>query len=338
MIFNRVAFLYRFFYHNKGAIKLNILFLGDLANNLQEQLKDDFSTVEFTFTEDIVEAKKYAPTADVLATYGGQLDREIIEIAEKLKWVMVLSAGVDPLPADLIEERNILVTNVRGIHKISMAEYAISMLLQVYRQEKEQIKLEKEKVWNKRNVKLDEITGKTMLVLGTGAIGQEVARLAKAFRMTTYGVSRSGKDVEHFDQCYKISELDQLLPKVDFVIAVLPSTKETAGLITYDHFKLMQNHAVFLNMGRGDLVTSDDIIKAVRNSEIAHAVLDVFEQEPLPKDHPLWTEENVTVTPHISGLSPYYQQRAIEIFKHNLDVFLTGENNYINKINISRGY
>lgn len=317
---------------------MEILVLGNLANDLQQKLIGDFPAIEFTFTEDRAEAKKYAPTADVLATYGGQLDREIIEKADNLKWIMVLSAGVDPLPADLIVERNILVTNVRGIHKISMAEYAISMLLQVYRQEKQQIKLEENKAWDKKSIKLNEITGKTMLVLGTGAIGQEVARLAKAFRMTTYGVSRSGKDVEYFDQCYKISELEPLLPKVDFVISVLPSTKETKGMITYDHFKLMQNHAVFLNMGRGDLVASEDIIKAVRNDEIAHAVLDVFEEEPLPKDHPLWTEENVTVTPHISGSSPYYQQRAIEIFHHNLNVYLNGKGNYINKIDISRGY
>lgn len=317
---------------------MEILVLGNLANDLQQKLIGDFPAIEFTFTEDRAEAKKYAPTADVLATYGGQLDREIIEKADNLKWIMVLSAGVDPLPADLIVERNILVTNVRGIHKISMAEYAISMLLQVYRQEKQQIKLEENKAWDKKSIKLNEITGKTMLVLGTGAIGQEVARLAKAFRMTTYGVSRSGMDVEYFDQCYKISELEPLLPKVDFVISVLPSTKETKGMITYDHFKLMQNHAVFLNMGRGDLVASEDIIKAVRNDEIAHAVLDVFEEEPLPKDHPLWTEENVTVTPHISGSSPYYQQRAIEIFHHNLNVYLNGKGNYINKIDISRGY
>jgi len=317
---------------------LNVLFSGRLVTELKEQLKNNFPKVNFTFTENISEAKKYAKDADVLATYGGELDHEVIEIATNLKWVMVLSAGVDPLPTDLINERNILVTNVRGIHKTSMSEYAISMLLQVVRKEKEQIQLEKDKEWGKRKLKVDEITGKTMLVLGTGAIGQEVARLAKAFRMITYGVSRSGRDVEFFDKCFKISALEQILPKADYVVGVLPSTKETKQLFTYEHFQLMKNDAIFLNMGRGDLVTSEDVIKAVRNDEIAHAILDVFEEEPLPKDHPLWTEKHVTVTPHISGVSPYYEQRAIKIFQHNLEVFLTKKGEYVNKVDMNRGY
>jgi len=317
---------------------MNILMSGHLAEDLQEQLTKDFPSIHFTFCENNDDAKKHAPTANVLVTYGGQLDREIIAKAKKLEWVMVLSAGVDPIPADLVEERNILVTNVRGIHKISMSEYAISMLLQVYRQEKELFKQETNKVWDKKAIQVNEITGKSMLVLGTGAIGQEVARLAKAFQMTTYGVSRSGRDVEYFDQCYEITALNQLLPKVDFVVAVLPSTKETTGLLTYEHFKLMQKHAIFLNMGRGDLATSENILQAVRKGEIAHAVLDVTEEEPLPEDHPLWAEENITITPHISGSSPYYQQRAIKIFKHNLEVFLGKNDQYINEVNISRGY
>lgn len=317
---------------------MNILISGHLAENLQKKLIKDFPSIHFTFCENNDDAKKHASTANILVTYGGQLDREVIEKAEKLEWVMVLSAGVDPIPVDLVKERDILVTNVRGIHKTSMSEYAISMLLQVYRQEKELFKQEANKAWNKKAVQVDEITGKTMLVLGTGAIGQEVARLAKAFQMTTYGVSRSGRDVEYFDQCYEIDTLNQLLPEADFVVAVLPSTKETTGLFTYEHFKLMQKHAIFLNMGRGDLATSENILQAVRKGEIAHAVLDVTEEEPLPENHPLWFEENITITPHISGSSPYYQARAIKIFRHNLEVFLGKDGQYINEVNISRGY
>src|SRR5690625_3003903 len=108
---------------------------------------------------------------------------------------MVLSAGIDQLPSHIIQEKNIMVTNARGIHKIPMAEYAISMLLQVYRKEKTLIQREKEQIWE-RSVTIQEITGRTMLILGTGSIGQEVARLAKAFQMTTYGISRSGKRSE----------------------------------------------------------------------------------------------------------------------------------------------
>lgn len=322
----------------KEVIHVNVLFSGPLATDLRERLKHNFKAVNFTFTKDASEAKKHVKDAEVLVTYGSKLDSELIEMATDLKWVMVLSAGIDPLPADLIAKRNILVTNVRGIHKTSMSEYAISMILQVERDEKKQIQLEKDKVWSKRALKINEISGKTMLVLGTGAIGQEVARLAKAFKMKTYGISRSGREAEHFDQCFQIFSLKEVLPKADYVVSVLPSTKETKGLLTFEHFQLMKDSAIFLNMGRGDLVTSDDMIKAVQKEEIAHAILDVFEEEPLPEDHPLWNEERVTITPHISGMSPYYGERAIEIFEHNLEVFLTNKGEYKNQIDITRGY
>src|SRR5690625_4054057 len=317
---------------------LNILFSAKLSYQDQERFKENYPEQSFIFCENMDEAKGYLEEADILVTYGEDLTSALVTQAVNLKWIMVLSAGMDRMPFETIEQRGILVTNARGIHKIPMAEYAISMLLQVYRQEKLLMQLEAEQKWGRSHINIGEISGKTLLVLGTGAIGQEVARLAKAFQMTTYGVSRSGRDVEYFDQCYEITALNQLLPKVDFVVAVLPSTKETTGLLTYEHFKLMQKHAIFLNMGRGDLATSENILQAVRKGEIAHAVLDVTEEEPLPEDHPLWAEENITITPHISGSSPYYQQRAIKIFKHNLEVFLGKNDQYINEVNISRGY
>src|SRR5690625_663164 len=317
---------------------MNVLLIGDFAENIKEQLREQFNAVNFIFCDDYDSAKQHISDIEVLVTYGSQLNAELIKVATELKWVMVLSAGVDRLPVKEIKEKNILVTNVRGIHKTSMAEYAISMILQVYRCEKQLIKQENEKVWHKQSIKLDEISGKNLLVLGTGAIGQEVARLAQAFRMETFGISRSGTNVECFNQCYKISELEQVLPKADVVVAVLPSTSETKYLLTEKHFQLMREDAVFLNMGRGDLVKSEVILQAIRHGYIGHAILDVFEEEPLPADHPFWLEENITITPHISGNSPYYDERAFEIFAKNLAMFLKGETNYLNQIDIDRGY
>src|SRR5699024_550308 len=145
-----------------------------------------------------------------------------------------------------------------------------------------------------RNKNPLEITGKTMLIAGTGAIGQEVARIAKAFQMKTIGISRSGRTVRYFDNNVTTNEMKSHLPEADFVVSVLPSTEETKYLYTFDVFQAMKSSAVFLNMGRGDVVESDVIIKAVQEKEIMHAVLDVFETEPLPENHPLWEEEKVT--------------------------------------------
>jgi phosphoglycerate dehydrogenase-like enzyme len=185
---------------------------------------------------------------------------------------------------------------------------------------------------------MQELKGRTMLILGTGAIGREAARLAQAFGVTTVGVSRSGKPVTHFDENHEIKDLESLLPHADLVVSVLPSTVETKGLFTYNYFKQLPDHSIFLNMGRGDLVKSEDLLKAIQQKEIAHAVLDVFEEEPLPAEHPFWKEESITITPHLSGMSKHYVRRALAIFDENLQIYQSGKDDFINKIDVARGY
>ncbi|HEY4601736.1 MAG TPA: D-2-hydroxyacid dehydrogenase [Cerasibacillus sp.] len=314
-----------------------ILVTAKISEKYHKDLIQAFPNETFTFCDDISQATDELPQAEIIVTYGEDLTDEHIEKASQLKWIMVLSAGVDQLPHQAIKKHHILVTNVRGIHKIPMAEYAIAMLLQVYRQAKTLIKHQMEGKWE-RSIKMQEISARTMVILGTGAIGQEVARLAKAFHIKTIGVSRSGKPVEFFDETYQTSDLHQQLPDADFVVSVLPSTPETKYLFTEESFRLLPNHAVFLNMGRGDIVKSDVLLQAIQNKEIAHAVLDVFEEEPLPENHPLWQEENITITPHLSGISPQYVPRALNIFKENLNKYRGKEQPLINEVDVSRGY
>ncbi|SFE31412.1 Phosphoglycerate dehydrogenase [Lentibacillus persicus] len=314
-----------------------ILFSAKIADKHRTRLRTNYPDCEFIFCENIDEAKKDLSRADILVTYGEDLDSDLIDEASRLKWIMVISAGLDKMPFKAISKRNILVTNARGIHKTPMAEYAFAMLLQVVRQAKQVIANESENKWDK-SVRMREMSGSTMLIAGTGAIGEEVARLAKAFGMTVYGVSRSGKQIDNFDKTIKHSEFSTLLPEVDFVVSVLPSTTETKQFFTYEHFMKMPSHAVFLNMGRGDVVEEEVLLKAVRDDQIAHAVLDVFEEEPLPEGHPFWDEENITITPHLSGVSPHYHKRALEIFEQNLQTYLNSGTEYVNKIDLSRGY
>ncbi|GGB57825.1 glycerate dehydrogenase [Lentibacillus populi] len=316
---------------------MTILFSTKLSAKHQKKLMQDYPEQSFVFCDNMKEASAVLPEAEVLATYGGDLTDDLIEKAVNLKWIMVLSAGMDQMPLTSLKNRNILVTNARGIHKTPMSEYVIALLLQVYRQTKTLLHNETNHYWDK-SVRMQELTGKTMLIAGAGAIGQEVARLAKAFRMKTIGVSRSGRPVEHFDENYSTAAFDRLLPKTDIVVSVLPSTAETTYFYTYDHFQKLPDHAVFLNIGRGDAVKTDVVLKAIRQGEIAHAVLDVFETEPLPEDSPLWQEENITITPHISGVSPQYVTRALEIFTRNLDTYLQDSTDYMNQIDLARGY
>ena len=250
---------------------------------------------------------------------------------------MVLSAGIDDMPLDTIAEKGIQVTNSRGISAGPMSEYAISMILQVERNAKELMEHEKNHVWS-RKVKMNEISGKTMLVTGTGAIGQEVARLSKAFRMKTIGVSKSGRAKDHFDETYTIEQLNDQLPEADYVVNVLPATNETEKTFGRKQFQVMKKEAIFLNMGRGVTVNEAELIEALNDGEIAHAILDVMEEEPLPAESPLWDMENTTLTPHLSGISRHYQPRGFEIFKQNLDAYLKGEEFPLNQIDVKRGY
>ncbi|SHG53424.1 D-2-hydroxyacid dehydrogenase [Ornithinibacillus halophilus] len=314
-----------------------ILFSANVSSKHRDELIKNYPNKTFIFCKDMNEAKEYLADAEILVTYGEDLNAQLIGKAIRLKWIMVMSAGMDLMPFKEIERRGIMVTNSRGIHKIPMAEYAISMLLQVSRNAKQLIENEHANKWD-RSVRMHEMNGNTMLVLGTGAIGQETARLAKAFQLNTIGISRSGKSVEFFDEVYETNQLETVLPKADYIVSVLPSTVETRYLLKDEHFEQMKDTAIFLNMGRGDLVKSETVIKAVEENKIAHAVLDVFEQEPLPSDHPLWETEGVTVTPHISGISPNYNTRALEIFTDNLDKWMAGKKDYINLIDVTRGY
>jgi phosphoglycerate dehydrogenase-like enzyme len=308
-----------------------------LKSELKNKLITNYPELQFYFLKNIAEAIEDLVDADIFITYGDDLTEEIIMKVKKLKWIMVFSAGVEKLPFRAIKQKGILVTNAKGIHKIPMAEYTIAMILQVARQAKQLISNEQNRVWV-RSVPMTELSGKTLGVLGAGAIGTQIAKYAQVFNMRTIGLNRSGRSVEAFDEMVTTSNLGDLLEKSDFVVSVLPSTPKTDGMINKQVFLQMKESAVFINIGRGQNVVEADLIAALEEGEIAHAVLDVFEKEPLPADHPFWEMENVTVTPHLSGISNQYLPRSIEVFENNLKEFLSGSNELKNVINLDQGY
>ncbi|WP_284141585.1 MULTISPECIES: D-2-hydroxyacid dehydrogenase [unclassified Virgibacillus] len=316
---------------------MHILFSAKLGSEAQEKLRLKFPEQVFTFCGNMNEAQSHLSSAQILVTYGEDLNEKLLDQAKNLKWIMVISAGMDQMPFEAIQKRDIIVTNARGIHAVPMSEYVISMLLHVYRQERVLLENEAAQKWD-RSVRMREITGKTIVIAGTGAIGKEVARLAQAFRMKTIGISRSGKPGENFDATFQTDKLLDVLPEADFFVSILPSLHSTKQLLTDAHFQALPQHAIFVNIGRGDVVASDVLLRAIQNKEIAHAVLDVFENEPLAKDHPFWQEENITITPHLSGISPNYLPRALAIFETNLTHYIEGTGQLINVIDVQRGY
>ncbi|GGE45595.1 2-hydroxyacid dehydrogenase [Pullulanibacillus camelliae] len=316
---------------------MKVVSTANLQKGLQEHLLSTFSEIDFLFYANIEAADEALFSADILITYGEDLTEAHIEQAEQLKWIMVISAGLEKMPLALIKKKGIMVTNARGIHKIPMAEYTIGAMLQFVKNMRQWSENQSHHQWNKA-IPTGELAGKTVTIIGPGAIGQEIARLGAAFRMKSLGVSRSGQPLEHFDQIYSIDEIEQALPDADFVVAILPQTEQTEGLIKERHFALMSEQAIFINIGRGKTVVQDDLLKALQSGMIRGAVLDVFEEEPLDQSHPFWEMDNVIVTPHVSSATSEYQPRSITIFEHNLKVYLSGENNFINAIDLDRGY
>ena len=305
--------------------------------SIQEEIKSEFPEMQFEFYKGMEAAEKAFFECEVFLTYGEDLTNNHIGQNKHLKWIMQMSAGIEKLPLKAIEEKGIMLTNVRGIHKIPMAEYTLGTMLQWVKQTRVLLENEQGENWN-RQIRMEELFEKTVLILGVGAIGGEIARLAKAFRMKTIGVNRSGRGVENIDELFRTEQMMEALPKADFIVSILPSTPETKHLLMEDHFVVMKNTAVFINIGRGNLVDEHVLLQALEKSEIAHAFLDVFEKEPLVKDHPFWKMKNVTVTPHLSSVTQNYLPRSFEIFKHNLYTYLNHTGDYINVIDLKKGY
>ncbi len=316
---------------------MNILFTFEPVPYLVEDIENQFPNCTFSYVKRIADEQDKLQDAEIIVTYGEDLTDEQIKRAEKLKWIMVASAGLEKMPFKAIKAKNILVTNAKGIHKVPMAEFTLGLMLQHVKNFTSIKKQEEQQNWSRR-LPMSELYGKTVLILGAGAIGGELARLAKAFNMNVIGVNRSGKEVENVDQVLTISAIDDVLNKADFIISVLPSTNETKYLLTDSHFNKMKQSAVFINIGRGDLVDEEVLLKAIQEKKIDHAYLDVFREEPLPKDHQFWSMDGITVTPHISSITKNYQPRALDIFKQNLNTYINKENHFINVIDVEKGY
>ena len=244
-----------------------------------------------------------------------------------------MSAGIEKLPFQILKEKN-FVTNVRGIHKIQMAEYVFGYILQYAKRFDLLLKSQMRKEWN-RIVKPKKFINQHLPLLG--CIEAKLANMESVRYENNWREPERSKSSE-FDETYSVECLEEVFKKADYVVSVLPSTPDTNEMFTAAQFRTMKKEAVFINVGRGNAVNEQDLLDALNHGEIAHAFLDVFQQEPLPENHPFWECENLTITPHLSGQSERYLERAYEIFFHNLRIYLNNGHDYINKIDLDRGY
>lgn len=313
-----------------------VLFSVPIKDHQLMEFKNKFPQVEFIVDKDDSD-ESLLDLADIWVTYGFQMKKGRIERTKNLKWIMTYGAGVDKLPAEEIINKDILVTNVSGIHRHAMAEQVFAYMLAHARKFSEFNRQQIQGEWD-RDIKPLSLYGKTIGIIGVGAIGQEIARKAKAFDMTVLGVRRSGKNVEFVDEMYSMEGLSKLLEKSDYIVMILPLTSETRYILDRAAFEKMKEGSYFVNIARGEVVDTEALLWALKEKKISGAGLDVFEEEPLPKDHPLRYMDNVIITPHIAGIFPGYLSRANKIFLHNLDAYLNNNGEMINIVNMEMGY
>jgi phosphoglycerate dehydrogenase-like enzyme len=313
---------------------MEVLFTFLPKEQQQQKLQEEFPEVLFHFT---YKDKAHLPHAQVLVTYGEDINAEDIAAANNLEWIMVASAGIEKMPHRAIAERGITVSNVKGIHKTPMAESVLAHLLALKRSLPFIYESQQNGQWN-RKTGSSELRGSTVLILGPGAIGSEIGRLLQAFGVQTIGCNRTGKTAEYMDKMIAFDGILGMLPTADIVISVLPSTKETRNMIRKEHFGAMKNDAIFMNFGRGDLFADETLIEALQTDEIGMAVLDVFAQEPLPSDHPYWNMDNIVISPHASSHSGKYVERALEVFVPNLKKWLAKDDKPTNLVSMEKGY
>jgi phosphoglycerate dehydrogenase-like enzyme len=273
---------------------------------------------------------------DVDILIAGTFNTEILHRATNLKWVHALAAGVDRLLFPEFVNSPIMLTNSSGVHPIPISEHVLGMMLMFARGLHDAMRSQFQKKWERPTPV--ELYGKTLGIIGFGSIGERIGHLGKCCGMRVIGLKNTiDYPSTNADELLPPGKLDILLEQSDFVVVSLPLTTQTIHYISLKELKTMKDTAYLINISRGKIIKEDDLIQALQTGIIQGAGLDVFEEEPLPSDSPLWDLKNVIITPHYAGSTPEYFNRAITIFYDNLQRYLKGEP-LLNKVDKKRGY
>ena len=309
-----------------------VLITAPCSDEIKLRLEELKNSCIFSFGD------RKSDIGDAEAVIGDPRTERIRE-AKNLKFVQMTWAGADIYTRGGFPQ-GIKIANASGAFGPVIAEYVIGAILCVYRRFPEYVENQKLCIWRDAGAERT-IEGKTALILGTGDIGSNIAKRLSAFGTKNIGIRRTGEPAQYFDEMHTLSDIDSLLPRADLVIGCLPNTKETGHILNYDRLCLMKSDALFINVGRGSLIDTDALIRALEERRIAGAILDVLENEPLAADSPLWKMPNVLITPHISGRGfghdPATERKIWDICLENLRRYIAGED-IINEVDMNLGY
>lgn len=310
---------------------------AEIRNRFIEKFKEK---CELIFEDD--EAVDSITTAEVVI---GEPEESELQKAENLRWVQLTWAGADKYTKMKTFPSGVTLTNASGAFGKIISEYVIGNIIVLYRSLTTYWENKQKHIWEKNN-SIDTIYKKNILILGTGDIGRNIAHRMKAFETRVTGIKRTPvlgdtEKLKDFDQVYDLTALDEQLPHADIVIGCLPGTPETKGLLGYKRLASMKKGAVLVNVGRGTLIPTEDLIRILQEGHLKGAVLDVFETEPLPSDSSLWEMKQVILTPHIAGPSfggnTEVQDMIWNICMENLERYLNGKE-LENIVRLNDGY
>ena len=302
-------------------------------------LKQVTGDAELVIAKSRKEAANLLDGADVLLGYCTQ---ETLNNGMELRYILNYSAGVDRCTSSpLIQERDLLVTNMQRIYGPGIAEHTIGMMYMLTRKLHVFHDRQREQQWDRSAVKrteMWEVQGRTMLVVGLGGIGTQIARRANALGMRVIATRNSSREGPDFVDYVGLShELAELAGQADVVVNATPLTPATTGLFDRKLFAKMKPGTYFINVGRGKSVVTDDLINALNTGHLGGAALDVQDPEPLPPGHPLWSARNIIITPHISAGSDAQMERFWLVVRENLRRYTQGER-MLNMVDVKRGY
>jgi len=266
--------------------------------------------------------------------YFGTITPAMLDAARNLRWIQTPMAGLERYFFPALIEHPVVVTNMRGIFHDMIPDHVMGYILCFARDIHTSIRRQLERQWTPHELQVVHLPGATLGIMGLGGIGYGVAQRAAPHGMRIIAVDprRENKPPE-VAELWKADRLDDMLAQADFVAVCAPETPETRSLFNASKFARMKPSAFFINVGRGRVVQLDPLVDALRRKQIAGAALDVFEQEPLPSDHPLWAMNNVIITPHSAGFSAHGHDRRVDVLAENLRRFTGGQalNNVVDK-------
>ena len=235
-----------------------------------------------------------------------------------LKFIQLTSAGFDRVPIEYIKEKGIKIYNAKGVYSIPMAEFAICGVLDLYKQSRFFGENQKKHKWEKHRSLL-ELTGKTVAIIGFGSVGAECAKRFKAFDTTVLAVDIVKPEGSHFDEFFSFENIKNALSKADIVVLTIPLTEKTRGMFDENMLSYFKDKSVLVNISRGAVLDESALFSALESGKLMGAVLDVFCEEPLSPENPLWDNPNVIITPHNSFVGEGNSARLFHIIKANLN-------------------